>query len=170
MKSQIEQKLVLIPANWKQTNSEFKKLTAQLNRARMQFRRGSDQTYADIKKLASTIESHEELTLVRTDLSQIQASMSGAPVDQTLESLKSIYSKLTKIPDTEKINKTLSKSRKIIEKQNHTPKSSELIQQALIVIDSEIAWRVAANGALLDQINSFESFMRTNLGFVNKIV
>ena len=131
----------------------------------MQFRRGSDQTYAEIKKLASTIESHEELTLVRTDLSQIQASVSGAPVDQTLESLKSIYSKLTKIPDTEKINKTLSKSRKIIEKaKSYDPKAGELIQQALIAIDGEIAWRVAADGALLDQINNFESFARTNLG------
>ena len=165
LKSQIEQKLGLIPADWKQTNSEFKKLTAQLNRARMQFRRGSDQTYAEIKKLASTIESHEELTLVGTELSQIQASMSGAPVDQTLESLKSIYSKLTKIPDTEKINKTLSKSRKIIEKaKSYDPKAGELIQQALIAIDSEIAWRVAADGALFDQINNFESFARTNLG------
>ena len=165
LKSQIEQKLGLIPADWKQTNSEFKKLTAQLNRARMQFRRGSDQTYTDIKKLASTIESHEELTLVGTELSQIQASMSGAPVDQTLESLKSIYSKLTKIPDTEKINKTLSKSRKIIEKaKSYDPKAGELIQQALIAIDSEIAWRVAADGALFDQINNFESYARTNLG------
>lgn len=165
LKSQIEQKLGLIPADWKQTNSEFKKLTAQLNRARMQFRRGSDQTYTDIKKLASTIESHEELTLVGAELSQIQASMSGAPVDQTLDSLKSIYSKLTKISDTEEINKTLSKSRKIIEKaKSYDPKAGELIQQALIAIDSEIAWRVAADGALLDQINSFELFARTNLG------
>ena len=165
LKSQIEQKLGLIPADWKQTNSEFKKLTAQLNRARMQFRRGSDQTYTDIKKLASTIESHEELTLVGAELSQIQASMSGAPVDQTLDSLKSIYSKLTKISDTEEINKTLSMSRKIIEKaKSYDPKAGELIQQALIAIDSEIAWRVAADGALLDQINSFELFARTNLG------
>ena len=165
LKSQIEQKLGLIPADWKQTNSEFKKLTAQLNRARMQFRRGSDQTYADIKKLASIIESHEELTQIVAELNQIQASMSEAPVDQTLESLKSIYSKLTKIPDTEKINKTLSKARKIIEKaKSYDPKAGELIQQALIAIDSEIAWRVAADGALLDQINNFESFARTNLG------
>jgi tripartite ATP-independent transporter DctM subunit len=165
LKSQIEQKLGLIPADWKQTNSEFKKLTAQLNRARMQFRRVSDQTYTDIKKLASTIESHEELTLVGAELSQIQASMSGAPIDQTLDSLKSIYSKLTKISDTEEINKTLSKSRKIIEKaKSYDPKAGELIQQALIAIDSEIAWRVAADGALLDQINSFELFAQTNLG------
>ena len=33
-----------------------------------------------------------------------------------------------------------------------------------MAIDSEIAWRVAADGALLDQINSFELFARTNLG------
>ncbi len=165
LKYQIEQKLGLIPANWKQTNSEFKKLTAQLNRARMQFRRGSDQTYSDIKKLASTIESHEELTLVGAQLSQIQASVSGAPVDQTVDSLKSLYSILTKIPDTEKINKNLSKARKIIEKaKSYDPKAGELIQQALIAIDSEIAWRVAADGALLDQINNFVSFARTNLG------
>lgn len=165
LKSQIEQKLGLIPADWKQTNGEFKKLTAQLNRARMQFRRSSDQIYADIKKLASTIESHEELTSVGSELSQIQASMSGAPVDQTLDSLKSLYSKLTKIPDTEKINKTLSKARKIIKKaKSYDPRAGELIQQALIAIDSEIAWRVGADGALLDQINSFESFVRTNLG------
>ena len=39
-----------------------------------------------------------------------------------------------------------------------------MIQQALIAIDSEIAWRVAADGALFDQINNFESFARTNLG------
>ena len=39
-----------------------------------------------------------------------------------------------------------------------------MIQQALIAIDGEIAWRVAADGALLDQINNFVSFARTNLG------
>ena len=65
--------------------------------------RGSDQTYADIKKLASTIESHEELTSVGVELSQTQASVSVVPVDQTLDSLKSLYSRLTKIPDTDAI-------------------------------------------------------------------
>jgi ABC-type molybdate transport system ATPase subunit len=52
----------LIPETWEQTNKEFKLITTRLNRARVQFRRTSDQAYSEVKMVIQSVDAEPALS------------------------------------------------------------------------------------------------------------
>jgi len=155
----------LVPADWKQVNKDFMQITKQLNRARMQFRRQSDNAYSNLNDLRLTIESAEDLAALKTKLQGVRDNASNIGQDQTLAEIKTIYSALNRVPDMGEAAKLLSIARKAIDnKSSDINKAMDAVDKAILSIKSELGWRVAAKNGVLEKLSSLEAYTKNNLG------
>jgi len=140
-------------------------ITKQLNRARMQFRRQSDNAYSNLNDLRLTIESAEDLAALKTKLQGVRDNASNIGQDQTLAEIKTIYSALNRVPDMGEAAKLLSIARKAIDnKSSDINKAMDAVDKAILSIKSELGWRVAAKNGVLEKLSSLEAYTKNNLG------
>ena len=134
-----------IPETWNKTNKEFKRLTGQLNRARMQFRRNSDRSYADIRDLSMMIGSGSELSAILLTLKNVEKNIDMFDGIQLSDQLGEIYTALNKIPGTNKIAKNLSDAKRAAKnKEQKTDRIQKNISEATAAVIREIDWRKKA--------------------------
>jgi tripartite ATP-independent transporter DctM subunit len=165
LEEEIAEKQKKIPESWKNTNAEFKKLTAQLNRARMQFRRQSDQSYAEIKKLVLAVEATNDLVDSKKSIEEIAAAAETVSNEELLENIKASYTALNRIPDASDAAKSLSNARRAVDgKSPDLKKALKALDETISKIDYEISWRTAAKKGPFDKLVAFEKYARNNLG------
>ena len=153
-----------IPADWQNINREFKKLTADLNASRAKFRRQSDQSYSDIRLIASSIDAEPKLVAIAEMLRRIKASSTTSSND-LLDEIKAAYDKLSRISGSEAAAKSLSDAKRAID--GASPDLTKAIKQidiSLAKIDDEIVWRRAAKTGFYAELADFETYARSNLG------
>ena len=155
-----------IPETWNKTNKEFKKLTGQQsNRARMQFRRSSDRSYADIRDLSIMIESAPELSPILLTLQDVEKNIDIIDGNQLSSRLGTIYTALNTIPGTNKIAKKLSDAKRAAKnKEQKIDRIQKNISEATAAIIKEIDWRKKAKTTVYKALVNFETYTRYNLG------
>ena len=154
-----------IPETWNKTNKEFKKLTGQLNRARMQFRRSSDRSYADIRDLSIMIESASELSSILLALRDVEKNINIIDRGQLSSRLGTIYTALNTIPGTNKIAKKLSDATRAAKNEGQKiDRIQKDISEATAAITKEIDWRKKSKTTVYEALVNFETFTRYNLG------
>ena len=154
-----------IPETWNKTNKEFKKLTGQLNRARMQFRRSSDRSYADIRDLSIMIESAPKLSPILLTLQDVEKNIDVIDGNQLSNKLGTIYTALNTIPGTNKIAKKLSDAKRAAKnKEQKIDRIRKNISEATAAIIEEIDWRKKAQTTVYKALVNFETYTRYNLG------
>ena len=154
-----------IPETWNKTNKEFKKLTGQLNRARMQFRRSSDRSYADIRDLSIMIESAPKLSPILLTLQDVEKNIDVIDGNQLSNKLGTIYTALNTIPGTNKIAKKLSDAKRATKnKEQKIDRIQKNISEATTAIIKEIDWRKKAKTTVYKALVNFETYTRYNLG------
>ncbi|MFL2842643.1 MAG: TRAP transporter large permease subunit [Candidatus Puniceispirillaceae bacterium] len=165
LEANIAEKLTLIPGSWQKTNKDFKLITTKLNRARMQFRRQSDQAYSEIRGIVNSINSVSILDDVRQDIVNVKARIGQQSVDEALKEIKTAYSALTKIPGADNASKSLSNARRLIDRKGpNLPKAVALIDETLASINAELTWRGEAKQGPYEKLAAFEAYARSNLG------
>jgi tripartite ATP-independent transporter DctM subunit len=163
LENAIDFQKTLIPANWKQTNKEFQKITTKLQRARLQLRKTSDRTYLEILQLVKAIDAEPDLALLDDDIQRLTKTL--AADDNTLEAIKDAYSALTKISGADDAGMAVSAARRLFEKdRGNLDAVRQELDKALAVIGEERAWRSAARSGIYQLLADFEKFARTNLG------
>ena len=165
LKDDIASQRKLIPSSWQNTNKDFKKLTSQLNVSRVKLRRQSDQAYADIRMLLTSLETEAELTAIGAKLRQIRLETAAASPADLLRRVKTSYSELGRMPDVDDAVKALSNARSALNDPSpDRQKAMAMLDVTLAIIERELVWRRAAKTALYDELSAFESFARFNLG------
>jgi hypothetical protein len=165
LEANIAEKLTLIPGSWQKTNKDFKLITTKLNRARMQFRRQSDQAYSEIRGIVKSINSVSILDDVRQDLLNVRARLDQQSVDEALSEIKTAYSALTKIPGANNAVKSLSNARRLIDRKDpNLPKAVAFVDETLASINAELTWRGEAKMGPYEKLAAFEAYARSNLG------
>ena len=155
----------LIPQTWKKINKDFKVITTRLNRARMQFRRKSDQAYSEIKMVIQAVEAEPALSKVAEDLLLISSKMKDNSPEKTVLEIKNAYSQLNKIPGANKAAKSLSKARRAIDgKKRDFDKALKNIDDTLATIKFEAEWRKKIKLGPYKELVSFQKYTQNNLG------
>jgi len=165
LEANIKEKLALIPSSWQKTNKDFKLITTKLNRARMQFRRQSDQAYSEIRGIVNSINSVSILDEARQDIINVKARIGQQSVDEALSEIKTAYSALTKIPGANNAAKSLSDARRLIDRKDpNLPKAGAFVDETLASINAELTWRGEAKQGPYEKLAAFEAYARSNLG------
>ncbi|MFL2845506.1 MAG: TRAP transporter large permease subunit [Candidatus Puniceispirillaceae bacterium] len=162
---EIAEQQSLIPQTWKQINKDFNLITKKLNRARMQFRRNSDQAYSEVKMVIQAIDAEPALSQIGQDLLLIRSQMKDKSPEKTVLEIKKAYSHLNKIPGASKAAKSLSKARRAIDgKKRDFDKALKHIDATLATIGNEIEWRKKIRSGPYKDLVSFEKYTQNNLG------
>ena len=161
----IAERKSLIPATWKQTNKDFKAITTRLNKARMQFRRKSDQAYSEVRMVINAVDAAPRLSQISDKLRTIKSQIQNNSLDTVLNDVKTVYSVLSKVPGANKAAKLLSKARRSLDGKKLNPKKAlSLIDDALLVIKSETKWRKGMLNGRYNKLVAFEGYTKNNLG------
>jgi tripartite ATP-independent transporter DctM subunit len=162
---EISEQQSLIPQTWKQINKEFKLITKKLNRARMQFRRNSDQAYSEVKTIIQAVDAEPALSQLSREILLISSKIDDNSREKTVSDIKIAYSQLNKIPGASKAAKSLSKARRAIDgKKRDFDKALKHIDATLDSIGSEIEWRKKIRSGPYKDLVSFEKYTQNNLG------
>jgi len=163
--NEIAEQQSLIPQTWNQTNKDFKLITTRLNRARLQFRRISDQAYSEVKMVITAVDAEPALSQIGKEIRLIRSKIKDNAPEKTVLEIKNAYSRLNKIPGANEASKSLSKARNAIdgEKRDYN-KATTYIDAALAMIDGEAAWRKKIKSGPYKDLVSFEKFTQNNLG------
>ena len=163
--NRIAEQQSLIPQTWNQTNKDFKLITTRLNRARLQFRRISDQAYSEVKMVIKAVDAEPALSQLGKEIRLIRSKMKGNAPEKTVSEIKNVYSQLNKIPGANKASKSLSKARSAIDGGKHDyNKATAYIDATLAIIEGEAAWRKKIKSGPYKDLVSFEKFTQNNLG------
>ena len=155
----------LIPDTWKQTNKDFKLITTRLNRARVQFRRTSDQTYSEVKMVIQSVDAEPALAQLGKEILLIRSKIRNGSQEKTVDEIKDAYSQLNKIPGANKAAKSLSKARRAIDgKKRDFDKALKYIDATLATIEAEAEWRKKIKLGPYNDLVSFEKYTQNNLG------
>ena len=162
---EIAEQQSLIPETWKQTNKEFKLITTRLNRARVQFRRTSDQTYSGVKMVIQSVDAEPALSQLGKEVLLIRSKIRNDSREKTVNEIKDAYSQLNKIPGANKAAKSLSKARRAIDgKKRDLDKALKYIDATLATIAAEVEWRKKIKSGPYNDLVSFEKYTQNNLG------
>ncbi len=165
LEAQIVATKKLVPADWKQVNNDFMQITKQLNRARMQFRRQSDNAYSNLNDLRLTIESADDLAALETQLEAVRDNAVNVGQGQMLGEIKTIHSGLNRLPDMGEAAQSLKVARKAIDnKSSDMNTAMQAVDKTLAIINRELGWRVAAKAGVLEKLASLEAYTKNNLG------
>ena len=155
----------LIPETWEQTNKEFKLITTRLNRARVQFRRTSDQAYSEVKMVIQSVDAEPALSQLGKEILLIRSEIRNDSQEKTVNEIKDAYSQLNKIPGANKAAKSLSKARRAIDgKKRDLDKTLKYIDSTLATIEAEAEWRNKIKSGPYNDLVSFEKYTQNNLG------
>jgi TRAP-type C4-dicarboxylate transport system permease large subunit len=160
----IEQKS-LIPKTWKQTNKDFKLITTRLNKARMQFRRKSDQAYSEVRMIINAVEAVPKLSQISDQLRTVRRQIQNNLLDLALRDVKTIQSELSKVPGANDAVSLLSKARRSIDsKKPNSKKALSFIDDILVAVRDETEWREIMLTGPYTELVAFERYAKNNLG------
>jgi tripartite ATP-independent transporter DctM subunit len=162
---EIAERKLLIPQTWNQTNKDFKLITTRLNKARLQFRRLSDQAYSEVRMITSAVEAAPKLSQVTNQLRAVKSQIQNNSLDPALLEIKAIYSELSKVPGANKAAKLLSNARRSIDgKKSNSKKALLFIDDALNALSKEVQWRKKVLIGPYKKLVAFKSYTKNNLG------
>ena len=162
---EIAEQKSLIPQTWKKTNKDFKLITTRLSRARMQFRRKSDQAYSEVRMIVNAVDAEPKLSQISEKIRTIKTKVENNAIDLALLDVKATYSELNKVPGASKAAKLLSKARRTLDsKKRNLKKALSFIDESLVVIKEETEWRKKIKAGPYDKLVAFESYTKNNLG------
>ena len=163
--AEIAERKLLIPQTWNQTNKDFKLITTRLNKARLQFRRLSDQAYSEVRMITSAVEAAPKLFQVTNQLRAVKSQIQNNSLDLALLEIKAIYSELSKVPGANKAAKLLSNARSSIDgKKSNSKKALLFIDDALDALRKEVQWRKKVSIGPYKKLVAFEGYTKNNLG------
>ena len=153
-----------IPDDWEPRRGEFKKILANEKRARLTYRRVTDQAYEPIMELIGVLKTTDALAGLEGDIRGLEQVIRS---DQTPaakeEAFKEAERKLNEgVDDVNAIRSALSSTRRAIARD--PDKAEQEFQKVIKILDEEIAWRTAAKKDLLPKLEAYDSVIKYTIG------
>jgi tripartite ATP-independent transporter DctM subunit len=159
--------IAAVPDDWEPRHKEFVKFLSAEKKARLTYRRTSDQAYEPIQELLSAMRSADAIAALETDIRSLEAVITGSmTVDAKMEAIQNVERSLSEnVYDSNDIRSPLSKVRRSLDRSpDKIDAAMEEYTQALDAFETELAWRTAAKTALLPEVEAYEAAIRDTIG------
>lgn len=157
-----------IPAEWKDAQAAFKKVLLEEKKASGTYRRNVDSAYEPIVVFARILRGGEQLSALRGDVAGLENVIRTAEPEPLEEAFKDIESRVGEVESAGDIRSALSKARRAMRSGgSNVPNPDEaiqLLQEALQILDQEVAWRTEAAGRLLADVEAYQSAISNTIG------
>ena len=164
LKLKKEELLSKIPANWDKIAEVYQSKVKVLTTAERKYRRGMDDSYNGIVEAISIIQSGPEFERIKPKLIELRDEVSKMDPKGAAELIKSESSALfNDVAGINAVKSLVGKARRSLNKEK-TKKGMEQIDEAIIQLDEELAWRKIAAPAVLPVLQAFEEDVRMTIG------
>jgi len=164
LSTELKQLEASVPSDWEPRRGEFKKILASEKRARLTYRRVTDQAYEPIMELIGVLKTADALAGLEGDIRGLEQVLHSdrAAADKE-EAFKEAERQLNEgVADVNAIRSALSSTRRAIARDPE--KAEQEFQKLLKIMDEEIAWRTAAQKDLLPQLEAYDSAIKYTIG------
>lgn len=157
--------LVSIPASWSDANKQFSSMLKVRNNARREYRRKIDDAYEPLVNTMATINDVKKLRAFEGGLRTLVSLTGSEQVPEVLERIKTVYSSLGSIKQASPIRQSLKNARQALRAEpSELEVAREKIAQAVVYLDSELAWRDRATRELLPKLEVYEANIADTIG------
>jgi len=156
-----------IPDDWEPRHRDFKKVLAAEKRARLAYRRTTDQAYEPIMELIEVLRTADGLAAIEGNLRALEDVVrSDRSADSKEEAIKEVERQLNDgVADVNAIRTALQSTRRAIRRDADKPeKAVQEFEKAVQVMSEEIAWRAAAKKDLLPKLEAYDVAIKYTIG------
>jgi chromosome segregation ATPase len=165
IKEEIEALRRQIPDNWEADHKAFVALQTAEKAARAKYRRNVDDAYAPIKELLETIEGAGRLAGAKPAVEDLRGAIASATPDEAGERISEASRLVATAEGTGDIRKALSVARSAIKNRtSDAPEALRQIDEAIRLIEAELAWRQRASAELLVGLRRYDDAIRSTIG------
>jgi tripartite ATP-independent transporter DctM subunit len=162
-----EELLAAIPDDWDPRHKEFVKVLSAEKRARLSYRRMSDQAYEPIQELLLSMRSADAVAALESDIRGLESVITGSmDVEAKMETVQNVERALSEtVYDSNDIRSPLSKVRRVLSRSpDKIDDAMKEYAESLEAFEQELAWRTAARDSLLGEVETYEAAIRNTIG------
>ena len=156
-----------LPDDWAPRRKEFVAVLASEKKARLSYRRITDQAYEPIKELLLAMRSADSLSAIESNLRGLEAVITGdMDPEAKMEAIQNVERELADtVYDSNDIRTPLSQVRRSLDRSpNEIDTAMEEYTETLEAFEEELAWRSAAKASLLSEVETYEAAIRDTIG------
>ena len=154
-----------IPDDWESVATQFKTLNSDMIKARRSYQNNVDTAYMQLAEIEAILAGTENAASLAEPLQALAGPIESGEIEASMEEINEVESMISSMTGLSKVKSLLSKSRRALKKGEHKrPQAIEHYQQALALYADNIAWREAAQPALLPALTAFKSSLDETVG------
>lgn len=154
-----------IPAEWADANKAFKALLLDERKARLKYRRATENGYEPVQKLISVLDGTDAFRALEPELVALREEIAKNEPADMIEPTKALAAKFTAIEGAGPVKSQLSKARRALKKK--TPEKEKALQamdKAVQLYAEQMTWRTKAEGNFTTSLSSYEEAIRGSIG------
>lgn len=168
LKAERESLMAAIPAEWQDAQKVFKAVILEEKKASGTYRRTVDSAYEPIVVFARILRGGERLEALREDVAGLEDVIRTAEGEALEDAFKDVESRVGDVESASDIRSALSKARREMRSGgSNVPNPDEAmvkLQQALQILDQEVAWRNDASARLLGDVEAYIAAISNTIG------
>ena len=131
----------------------------------MKYRRNVDEVYKNIQIFKSIINDRGKLNEIENEIFNLKKILIDESSDEIMKKMKSLEKMIDKINGADLIKEKISKSRKILKKNDpDINKVMNYLNEANNIYLIEKKWRAEAEKKLLPQLDNFDNSIKDTIG------
>ncbi|MCF8466727.1 MAG: TRAP transporter large permease subunit [Sneathiella sp.] len=154
-----------IPAEWKTTYGDFRKLLKSEELLRNKYRRAADEAYKPVAELLAILRGNEAFAALQADMMKIRSEITSEDPAKLVAAIEDLGKRAGDIEGASNIASGLSKVRRSL--KANTPdinEASEGMEKVAADYDEQLAWRSRAEANLRAGLEQYEQTIRSTLG------
>lgn len=157
--------LAQIPEDWETRDAQFSEVKSREKRARLMYRKSVDKAYQAVVNLQAVLNGAGSLASKSRNLTALESDLATLEEDLAEERVKTEITLFKAIPGTKSITSLLSDARREFRrKSTDFAKAIQAVQDANVILASEIEWRQRAHAEISDSIETYERAIRATIG------
>ena len=154
-----------IPTVWNDSHEQYKVFASNKKKAVIKYRRNVDEVYENIQIIKSIINDREKLNEIENEIINLKQIVMEESNEETMLKMKSLEKIIDKIAGADLIKEKISKSRKILKKNDpDIDKVMNYLNEANDIYLNEKEWRAEAEKKLLPQLVNFDNSIKDTIG------
>ena len=163
MKARQEEDRAGIPDAWEPEHKAYQKLLTAEKKARLGYRRTVDNAYDELVEVLAEIQSADALAAAGTQIDDLERVIREETPEAAEEIIREAERALNDVAGSNDIRSPLSKARRSKD-DGDIDEAIDFLNQAKEAYASELAWRQAAQGSVLEPLAEYEETIRNSIG------
>lgn len=158
-----------IPENWQATQATYAEFVNADKKARQAYRRTVDNAYQPLNTIRDLIQQHAALATLQERLLTLESSIANRLPQQAITEIKAMENSFNQLDGVAPIKAKLTEARREIKStatidDTNRGYINELLRQAIVSVNHELRWRIAATTTLLPALDAYNATIKNTIG------